>query len=93
MREGTDAAAASPASIWAESAAISSRSARRLSSTGPFVVATHGQLEPFVRAVSRPAERPEVPAPQGPPTPEQVEALAAIAREHGIELPGPPLDA
>jgi len=44
-----------------------------------------------VRAVSRTAERPELPAPAGPPTPEQAEALAAVAREHEIELIGPPL--
>lgn len=28
----------------------------------------------------------------GPPTPEQAEALAASAREDGIELVGPPLN-
>ena len=28
----------------------------------------------------------------GPPTPEQAEALAASAREHGIEFVGPPLN-
>jgi quercetin dioxygenase-like cupin family protein len=56
------------------------------------VVTTRGQFERFVRAVSRPAERPDLPAPQGPPTPEQTEALAATAREHGIELLGPPLE-
>ena len=49
-------------------------------------------FERFVRALSRPAERPELPAAQGPPTPEQADALAAAAREHGIELVGPPLD-
>jgi uncharacterized cupin superfamily protein len=55
------------------------------------VVTTHGDFERFVRAFSRPAERNELPAPQGPPTPEQADALAAVAREHGIELLGPPL--
>jgi mannose-6-phosphate isomerase-like protein (cupin superfamily) len=49
-------------------------------------------FERFVRALSRPAERPELPAAEGPPTPEQTERLAAVAREHGIELVGPPLD-
>jgi quercetin dioxygenase-like cupin family protein len=51
-----------------------------------------GEFERFVRAVSRPAERPELPAAQGPPTPEQIDALAAAAREQGIEFVGPPLD-
>jgi hypothetical protein len=31
--------------------------------------------------------------PQGPPTPEQTDALAATALEHEIELIGPPLEA
>ena len=56
------------------------------------VITTRGDFERFVRALSRPAERPELPTPQGPPTPEQADALAAAAREHGIELVGPPLD-
>jgi quercetin dioxygenase-like cupin family protein len=56
------------------------------------VMTTRGDFERFVRSLSRPAERPELPAPEGPPTPEQTEALAAAAREHGIELVGPPLD-
>jgi len=56
------------------------------------VTTTRGDFERFVRALSRPAERPELPADQGPTTPEQADALAAVAREHGIELVGPPLD-
>jgi mannose-6-phosphate isomerase-like protein (cupin superfamily) len=52
----------------------------------------NGDFERFVRAVGRPAKRPELPTPQGPPTPEQADALAAAARAHGIELVGPPLD-
>jgi quercetin dioxygenase-like cupin family protein len=56
------------------------------------VITTRGDFERFVRALSRPAERPELPTPQGPPTPEQADALAAAARKHGIELVGPPLD-
>jgi hypothetical protein len=56
------------------------------------VITRRGHFERFVRALSRPAERPELPTPQGPPTPEQADALAAAAREHGIELVGPPLD-
>ena len=56
------------------------------------VITTRGDFERFVHALSRPAERPELPTHQGPPTPEQADALAAAAREHGIELVGPPLD-
>ena len=56
------------------------------------VITRRGDFERFVRALSRPAERPELPTPQGPPTPEQADALATAAREHGIELVGPPLD-
>jgi mannose-6-phosphate isomerase-like protein (cupin superfamily) len=56
------------------------------------LITTRGDFERFMRAVSRPAERPELPAAQGPPTPEQADAFAAAAREHGIELVGPPLD-
>jgi mannose-6-phosphate isomerase-like protein (cupin superfamily) len=57
------------------------------------VITRHGDFERFVRELSRPAERPELPADEGPPTPEQADALAATARRHGIELIGPPLDA
>jgi mannose-6-phosphate isomerase-like protein (cupin superfamily) len=56
------------------------------------LITRRGDFERFMRAFSRPAERPELPTPQGPPTPEQADALAAAAREHGIELVGPPLD-
>ena len=56
------------------------------------VMTRRGDFERFVHGLSRPAERPELPTPQGPPTPEQADALAAAAREHGIELVGPPLD-
>jgi quercetin dioxygenase-like cupin family protein len=62
------------------------------SERGRWLVATaHGDFERFVRSVSRPAKRGELPEPSSPPTPEQVEALAAASREHGIELVGPPL--
>jgi hypothetical protein len=57
------------------------------------VVTTGGDFERFVRELSRPAERPGLPTPQGPPTPEQEDALAEAARRHGIEVVGPPLDA
>lgn len=56
------------------------------------LITRRGDFESFVHSLSRPAERPELPTPQGPPTPEQADALAAAAREHGIELVGPPLD-
>jgi mannose-6-phosphate isomerase-like protein (cupin superfamily) len=56
------------------------------------VITTGGDFERFVRELSRPAERPGLPTPQ-PPTPEQADALAGAARQHGIELVGPPLHA
>lgn len=55
------------------------------------VVTTHGDFERLVRSFGRRAERPELPAPSGPPTPEQAEALATACRTCGIELVGPPL--
>jgi quercetin dioxygenase-like cupin family protein len=57
------------------------------------VITRRGDFERFVRAQSRRAERPALPPRQGPPTPEQADALAAAARAHEIELIGPPLDA
>jgi mannose-6-phosphate isomerase-like protein (cupin superfamily) len=56
------------------------------------VITTRGDFERFVRFLSRPAELPELPPAQGAPTPAQVDALAAAAGAHGIELVGPPLD-
>lgn len=56
------------------------------------VITTGGDFERFVRELSRAAERPGLPAPQGQPTPEQADALAGAARQHGIDLVGPPLD-
>ena len=58
-----------------------------------WLIITRGGFERFVRAVSRPAERRQVPAPAGPPTADQAAAFARVAQEHGIELIGPPLDA
>lgn len=55
------------------------------------VATAHGDFERFVRSVSRPAERNDLPAPSPPPTPEQAEALAAAGRAHGIDFVGPPL--
>jgi quercetin dioxygenase-like cupin family protein len=56
------------------------------------VTTARGDFERFVRALARPAERDGLP-PALPPTPEQVEQLAAAAAAHGIELVGPPLEA
>jgi quercetin dioxygenase-like cupin family protein len=55
------------------------------------LITSRGDFERFMRAVSRPAERPELPQPQGLPTPEQTEALAAAASANGIDFVGPPL--
>jgi quercetin dioxygenase-like cupin family protein len=54
-------------------------------------VTSKGDFERFVRAMSRVAERNDLPEPAGAPPPEAVEALSAAARTHGIELVGPPL--
>ena len=54
-------------------------------------VTTGKDFENFVRAFARTAERDGLPDPSGPPTPEQAQALAAVALQHGIELVGPPL--
>jgi Cupin domain len=53
------------------------------------VVTGRGNHERFVRSLSRPAERSELPEPSA--TPAQREALAAAGREHGLEIVGPPL--
>ncbi|WP_229753040.1 cupin domain-containing protein [Deinococcus aerophilus] len=50
-----------------------------------------GDFERFVRALGRPAQRAELPPPSGPPTPEAASALADVARQHGVDLVGPPL--
>ncbi|HEY7207153.1 MAG TPA: cupin domain-containing protein [Gaiellaceae bacterium] len=55
------------------------------------VVTQGGEFEGFVRDMSRPAERAELPEPAGPPTPEAIGALAAAAAPRGIEFVGPPL--
>jgi len=54
-------------------------------------ITVRGDFERFVRALGRPAERPELPAPGGPPSPGAFEALKAAAAKFGIELVGPPL--
>jgi uncharacterized RmlC-like cupin family protein len=59
---------------------------------GHFIITTvGGDFERFVRAMSRPAERPTLPDPSGPPSPEAIEALTATAAQHGIHFVGPPL--
>ncbi len=54
-------------------------------------ITARGDFERFVRAVSRPAERPELPPPAGPPSAGAIQALKAAAAKHGIELVEPPL--
>lgn len=49
------------------------------------------RFERFVRAMSRPAERIELPPLAGTPTPEAIELLTETARAHSIEIIGPPL--
>jgi quercetin dioxygenase-like cupin family protein len=62
------------------------------SAGGRFVTVTaHGDFERFVRAVGREAARDELPPPAGPPSPEAMQQLQAIARSFGIEFVGPPL--
>jgi quercetin dioxygenase-like cupin family protein len=55
-------------------------------------ITARGDFERFVRAVSRPAERPELPPPAGPPSANVIQALKAAAAKYGIELVGPPLE-
>lgn len=54
-------------------------------------ITARGDFERFVRAVGRPAERPELPQPAGPPTADGIQALRTAAARFGIELVGPPL--
>lgn len=59
---------------------------------GRFLTVTvHGDFERFVRAMSRPAQRPGLPEPAGDPSPEAIQTLTAVAARHGIEIVGPPL--
>ncbi len=54
-------------------------------------ITARGDFERFVRAVSRPAVRPELPEPAGAPSADAIQALRATAAKYGIELVGPPL--
>lgn len=54
-------------------------------------VTAHRDFERFVRAMSRPVEREDLPPPAGPPTPEEMERIARIAETYGIEFVGPAL--
>jgi quercetin dioxygenase-like cupin family protein len=49
-----------------------------------------GDFERFVQAVSRPAERMELPPPAAPPSPDAMAELAKISAMHGIDFCGPP---
>jgi quercetin dioxygenase-like cupin family protein len=54
-------------------------------------ITTGEDFERFVRALGRSADRDGLPDRSGPPTPDEVEALAATAARHGIDIVGPPL--
>jgi mannose-6-phosphate isomerase-like protein (cupin superfamily) len=54
-------------------------------------ITARGDFERFVRALSRPAERPELPTPAGVPSAEMIQILTATAAKYGIEIVGPPL--
>ena len=54
------------------------------------VVTARGNHERFVRSLSRPAGRDDLPEPS-PMTGEQRDALVAAGREHGLDVVGPPL--
>jgi quercetin dioxygenase-like cupin family protein len=54
-------------------------------------ICTPGDFAGFVVAASAPAESAELPSPPpGPPSEDEVAAITTLAREHGIELLGPP---
>ena len=66
----------------------------RVESSGParwLAVCTPGDFTEFVLAASRRAESATLPPPPAtPPSEDEVAAITAQAREHGIELLGPP---
>ena len=55
-------------------------------------ITMRGDFERFVRAVSRPAERPELPEPAGAPSADAIKALRTAAGKFGIDLVGPPIE-
>jgi quercetin dioxygenase-like cupin family protein len=66
--------------------------AYRVTADGParwLVLTTPGSFGDFVSAMARPAETDGLPAPSGPPTPEQAQGLTEVAALHGIEILGP----
>ena len=54
-------------------------------------ITVRGDFERFVRAISRPAERAELPPPAGPPSDAAIQMLKTTAAKFGIEIIGPPL--
>jgi mannose-6-phosphate isomerase-like protein (cupin superfamily) len=66
----------------------------RVESDGParmLAICTPGDFGAFVIAASQPAESPELPPPPpGPPSEAELAEITELAREHGIELLGPP---
>jgi quercetin dioxygenase-like cupin family protein len=54
-------------------------------------ITVRGDFERFVRAMSRPAERLELPKLAGAPSAEAIQALKTTAAQYGIEFVGPPL--
>jgi quercetin dioxygenase-like cupin family protein len=62
---------------------------RVASPTARWLTVTTGRdFEDFVRAMARPAPRPELPPSSGPPAPEAVAVLVHTARRYGIEILG-----
>jgi quercetin dioxygenase-like cupin family protein len=66
----------------------------RVESSGParwLAICTPGDFAEFVVAASRPAESTTLPPPPpAPPSEDEVAAITTLAREHGIDLLGPP---
>lgn len=80
---GPGASAVAPRALPHRYVVTSGEDARWLVLTAP------GRFDAFVRELSAPAEAEVLPpAPDGPPTPEQVERLVAVAAQHGIEILG-----
>ncbi|MBB3348360.1 cupin domain-containing protein [Sphingomonas sp. BK069] len=64
---------------------------RVVSEEARFLTITNGSFEEMVRSVGRPAGGAGLP-PQVEPTHEEIEALVAACRSHGIDFVGPPVD-